>query len=262
MTANMSKDTPSSRTTSALTSLELERYDRQLRIARLGVEGQRRLKGASVLVAGVGGLGCSSALGLAMAGVGRLVLVDRDRVELSNLNRQALYSVEDLGRPKAEVAARRLRELNPEVEVEGLELEIGPDNVEGLVRGVDLVVDGQDNFETRLLLNDECLRQGKPFIHAAIYGMEGRLMTVVPGRGPCLRCLVPSPPPPMERVPALGATVMAVGALQAAEAVKLIAGVGEPMVGYMLVLDLESMEAFKVQVRRNPKCPACSTQAS
>ncbi|RLF15187.1 MAG: adenylyltransferase [Thermoprotei archaeon] len=240
------------------TPAELERYDRQLRLPRLGIEGQAKLKEARVLVAGVGGLGCSAALCLAMAGVGELVLVDKDKVELSNLNRQVLYGEEDVGSLKAEAAARRLRELNSLLKVKGLALEINELNVEELIKGVDLVIDGQDNYKVRFLLNKACVKLRKPLIHAALYGLEGRLMTIVPGKGPCLRCLVPTEPRAVERVPVVGAAAMVLGALQAAEAIKLIVGFGQLSVGSLLVVDLESLEFLRVQVRRNPNCPVCS----
>ncbi|RLF17860.1 MAG: adenylyltransferase [Thermoprotei archaeon] len=235
----------------------LERYDRQLRIPKLGVEGQLKLRKASVLVAGIGGLGCASSISLAAAGIGRLILVDKDVVEMSNLNRQILYRGEDLGKPKAEVAARLLKSFNPDVEVKGVFKEINRENVELFVRDVDIVVDGQDNYETRFLLNETCVKFRKPFIHAAIHGLEGRLLTVIPGKGPCLRCLIPNTPPLLRPVPVLGSIAMVMGSMQAAEAIKIITGIGEVGVGKLLVVDLETLDLLSINVTRNPKCPVC-----
>ena len=233
----------------------LERYDRQIRL--FGVEGQEKLRNSKVLVAGVGGLGCASSLYLAAAGVGKLVLVDFGEVELSNLNRQILYRTSDVGRLKVEAASERLRELNPDVEVEGLRVRIGEDNVSELVGMVDLVVDGMDNWRTRFILNDECVRQRKPFIHAGVFGMGGQLLVVLPGEGPCLRCILPSPPPEKGTFPILGVAPGVLGLLQAAEAIKLITGHGAPAVGRMLVYDGYRMEFREVEVRRRAGCEAC-----
>ena len=238
-----------------LTKSMLERYDRQIRL--FGAEAQERLRDSTVLVAGVGGLGCASSLYLTAAGVGRLILVDFGRVELSNLNRQILYGTEDLGRLKVEAASERLRRLNPEVEVVGMNVRISRDNVSRLVGMADLVVDGMDNWGTRYLLNDECVRQRKPFIHAGVFGMGGQLLVVLPGKGPCLRCVLPSPPAEEGVFPVLGVAPGILGVLQATEALKLITGYGEPSVGRMVVYDGYSMELRAVEVERRGDCEAC-----
>ncbi|MEM1977110.1 MAG: HesA/MoeB/ThiF family protein [Nitrososphaerota archaeon] len=240
-----------------LSPRELERYDRQIRFLGLGVEGQLKLKRAKVLVVGVGGLGSAATLYLASAGVGLLRIVDDGDVELSNLNRQILYGTSDLGKPKVEVAARRLKELNPEVEIEAIRERLMEENSGDLLSGVDLAIDCLDNFRARFILNDACVERGKPLIHGAIYGIEGRLMTIIPGKGPCLRCLIPREPAEQERIPVLGPLPGVVGSLEALEAIKMITGLGEPAVGKLIVIDGMDLSFHVVEVRRNPGCPVC-----
>jgi len=242
-----------------LNEKELLRYDRQIRISGFGVEGQIKLKKSSVLVAGLGGLGSPAALYLAAAGVGKLVLVDREKVELSNLNRQILYWTADVGKTKVESALEKLKRLNPEVEIVGLVDEIGEGNVYNLVKEVDVVVDGMDNFKTRFLLNEACVRLRKTFVHAAVYGLEGRLTTIIPGRGPCLKCFLPMEPNETKTFPVLGPTPAVMASLQAIEVVKVIVGIGEPLVGKLLVFDGERMEFMQVSVNRLKNCPVCGS---
>jgi molybdopterin/thiamine biosynthesis adenylyltransferase len=240
-----------------LSEKELLRYDRQIRISGFGVEGQIKLKKSSVLVAGLGGLGSPAALYLAAAGVGKLVLVDREKVELSNLNRQILHWTDDVGKTKVESALEKLKRLNPEVEIVGLVDEVGEGNVYNLVKEVDVVVDGMDNFKTRFLLNEACVRLRKPFVHAAVYGLEGRLTTIIPGRGPCLKCLLPMEPNETNTFPVLGSTPAVMASMQAMEVVKVIVGIGEPLVGKLLVFDGEKMEFMQISVNRLENCPIC-----
>jgi len=237
---------------------ELERYDRQMRILGFGVEGQRKLKSAKVLVAGLGGLGCPASMYLAAAGVGKLVIVDREKVELSNLNRQILYWSSDVGRPKVDVVAEKLLRLNPNIEVEALALEINEDNVSDLVKKVDVVVDGMDNYKTRFLINEACVTYGKPFVHAAVYGLEGQLFTVLPSKGPCLRCVIPSNPPEQDTVPVLGATAGVMAALETMEVMKLVIGLGRPCADKLLVFDGHEMRFHEIKVEPSPTCPVCS----
>jgi adenylyltransferase/sulfurtransferase len=237
---------------------ELKRYDRQIRILGFGVEAQRKLKSARVLVAGLGGLGCPASMYLAAAGVGRLVLVDREKVELNNLNRQVLYWSSDVGRPKADVVAEKLTRLNPNVEVEALTLEISEDNVRDLVKKVDVIVDGMDNYRARFLINEACVIYSKPFVHAAVYGLEGQLLTVLPGRGPCLRCVIPSNPLEQDTVPVLGATPGVMAALEVMEVVKLIVGLGRPCIDKLLIFDGYEMRFHEIKVKPSPDCPVCS----
>ena len=241
----------------SLSEKEFVRYERQLRIHNLGREEQLKLKKASILVAGVGGLGSIASTYLALAGFGRIVLVDKEVVELSNLNRQMLYTEEDIGEYKALKAAEKLRKLNPNIEAEPIVEEISEKNVEDIVGKVDIVVDGQDNFRTRFLINEACVKQGKPFIHAAIFGLEGRLMTIIPGKGPCLRCLIPEEPPEYGVIPVLGAIPGVMGCLEAVEAVKLVTGIGEPAVGRLIVFDGEEMNFHIIPIKKNPRCPVC-----
>lgn len=240
-----------------LTPEELQRYDRQMRIQGWGEEGQKKLKSATILVAGVGGLGCPVSIYLAAAGVGRLVLIDRDKVELSNLNRQVLHWDKDIGRYKVDSAVEKLRQLNPTIQIKGLIVEITEANVRGLISGSDVVIDAMDNFMTRFALNRACVELNIPFVHAAIYGLEARLMTVLPGKTACLRCLLPSLPPEVKPFPVLGATPGSVACLQAMEALKLITGVGEPTNGSLVLIDGQFMRFRRLKVCRNPACPVC-----
>jgi len=242
---------------SKLSPEELERYDRQLRIPSFGEEAQLKLKSSTVLIAGVGGLGSIAAIYLAAAGVGKLRIVDEGIVELSNLNRQILYSTEDIGQPKVLIASKKLMELNPLIEIEAIQERITEENVEELLRGVNLVVDGQDNFKTRFIINKACIRYSKPFIYGAVYGIEGRLMTIIPGKGPCLKCLIPGEPKEIEKIPVIGPAPGLVGALEALEAIKLLTGIGKPAVGRLLVIDGEALSFNSIEVKRDPKCPVC-----
>lgn len=241
-----------------LTQTELERYSRQIRIPELGVEGQNKLKNSKVMVAGVGGLGGIASMYLAAAGVGYIRLVDDGLLELSNLNRQLPYVEKDLGRPKVEAAAERLRSLNSDVTVEAIREKIVEDTVDRLVRDVDVVVDGLDNFAARLLLNDKCVEYGIPFVHGAVMSFEGRLMTILPGKSPCLRCIVPEPPQITEVIPVIGPVPGVIGSLEALETIKLLTGVGSPLIGKILIFSGLDMEFMKVHVAKSPGCPVCS----
>ena len=241
-----------------LSKEDLERYDRQIRIPGFGIEGQLKLQRAKVLVAGLGGLGSPASIYLAAAGVGKLLLIDREVVELSNLNRQILHWDKDVSRRKVDSAVEKLRQLNPNISIEGLAVQINEDNIYDFVKEVDLVVDGMDNFKTRFIINEACVKLGKPFIHGAVYGLEGRLMTIIPRKGPCLRCLIPTEPPEVKPFPVLGATPAVIASLQVIEAIKVLTGIGEPLVGKLLVFDGLPMSFHEVIVKRSPKCPVCS----
>ena len=240
-----------------LTPEELQRYDRQMRIQGWGEEGQKKVKSATIVVAGVGGLGCPLSIYLAAAGVGRLILLDKDKVELSNLNRQVLHWDKDIGRYKVDSAVEKLRQLNPTIQIKGLIVEITEANAKELIGGSDVVMDGMDNFMTRFALNSACIELNIPYVHAAIYGLEARLMTIIPGKTACLRCLLPSLPPEVKPFPVLGATPATVACLQAMEALKLITGVGEPTNGNLVLIDGQFMRFRRLKVRRNPSCPVC-----
>jgi adenylyltransferase/sulfurtransferase len=226
------------------------------------LEGQRRLKGSSVLLVGAGGLGSPAALYLAAAGVGRLGIVDFDVVDESNLQRQVLHDTSFVGRPKLESAAARLRALNPHVEVEPHATALARENALDLLRGYDVVVDGTDNFETRYLTNDACHFLGKPNVYGSIYRFEGQASVFWTERGPCYRCLYPEPPPP-GLVPScaeggvLGILPGVVGGIQATEALKILLGIGEPLVGRLLLYDALAMSFEELRLRKDPGCPLC-----
>ena len=231
------------------------RYDRQLRL--WGREAQEKLRKATVAVIGVGGLGTAATTYLALAGVGRLILVDGEAVEPTNLNRQVLYRETDVGKPKALVAAERLRELNPDVEVDAIPERLNEDRAREVVSRADVVVDGLDNWSSRMILDEVCWRLGRPLVHAGVYGFYGQATTVVPGRTPCLRCIFRGVRDARETIPVAGFTPALLGVIEAAEAVKLITGVGETLAGRMLVVDLYSMEFHVVKLRSEGCEEAC-----
>ncbi len=237
---------------------EVERYARHLVLRELGGPGQQRLKRARVLVVGAGGLGAPGALYLAAAGVGTLGLVDPDSVSLSNLQRQVLYATADVGSPKVDRAAQRLRELNPEVGVEAHALTVVDANAEALVAGSDVVLDGTDDFATRFAVNAACVRAGVPLVSGALGRWTGQV-GVFAGR-PCWRCLVPEIPPEAETCAAVGvvgALAGVIGSLMALEAVKLLTGAGEPLLGRLLLYDGLAGESRTVRVGADPDCPVC-----
>ncbi len=245
-----------------LTAEELQRYARHLTLPNVGIEGQRRLKAARVLLVGLGGLGSPAALYLAAAGVGTLGLVDSDTVEFSNLQRQVLHSTKDVGRPKVQSARDRIVAANPGVDVTTHDARLTSSNALSILADYDVVVDGSDNFPTRYLVNDACALLGKPDVYGSIHRFEGQVSVFWAARGPCYRCLYRDPPPP-ELVPSceeggvLGVLPGIVGTLQAAEAIKLILGVGEPLVGRLLVLDVLAMRFRELALTKDASCPLC-----
>lgn len=234
-----------------------ERYDRQIMIDGFGEEGQRKLKSTTALIAGAGGLGSPASIYLAVAGIGKIRIVDNDKVELSNLNRQILYSEEDGGRSKAEVAKDTLRKFNNDIEVEAFNDRITDDSIEELVSSCDFIVDCMDNFPTRYVLNRAALKKDIPLFHAAVSGMRGQATTIIPGETPCLRCIVPSPPP-SEKFPVLGATPGLLACVQAHEVIKYVVGIGSLLKNELLIVS-EGAEFEKVEIKRNPKCEACGS---
>ncbi len=241
-----------------LSKAELERYDRQMRIPKWGTNGQERLKASRVAVVGIGGLGCLSSLYLAAAGIGKITLVDRDNVRTMDLNRQILYCQRDIGRPKAEAAREKLEALNPEIKVQVALTEITKENIFKVLEAVDVIVDGLDNWKTRFILNDYCVAKGVPFVHAGVSEFYGQITTIVPAEGPCLRCIFLKEPPEVKTIPVLGATPALLASLQVMEAIKLITGIGKPLVGRMLFVDGEEMTFETTEVARNPNCPVCA----
>lgn len=244
--------------TKPLNEPELAIYEWQLSVSGFGLDGQKKLKGASVLISRCGGVGGLVAYELAAAGVGRLVLAHAGNAKPADLNRQLLLSHEALGQPRVETAARRLRELNPYVEVEAVAENILETNVERLVGQVDLIVDCAPRFRERFLLNREAVRQRKPMVDCAMYELEAQLTTIIPGQSPCLACLYPTEPEHWNRqFPVFGAVAGTVGCLGAMEAIKVIAGLGEPLVGHLLICDLREMTIRKVAVKRREGCAVC-----
>ena len=245
-----------------LTSAELRRYARHFSLPEIGEPGQRRLRNARVLLVGAGGLGSPAALYLTAGGVGVLGLVDDDRVDETNLQRQILYGTSALGRPKSEAAAERLHDLNPHVHVERFATRLTSANALDILRDFDLVVDGSDNFPTRYLVSDACVLLGKQDVYGAIFRFEGQVSVFGAPGGPCYRCLFRDPPPPelvpsCEQAGVLGVVPGVIGSLQALEAVKLITGVGEPLAGRLLMFDGLPMRFRELPLRKDPECRAC-----
>jgi sulfur-carrier protein adenylyltransferase/sulfurtransferase len=247
-----------------LTTAEASRYSRHLSLPEVGVEGQRKLKAARVLCIGAGGLGSPASLYLAAAGVGTIGLVDFDAVDVTNLQRQILYGTADVGRPKLEAARERLEALNPGTRLELHGEALGVGNARALVSAYDVVLDGTDNFPARYLVNDACVLVGRPNAYGSIFRFEGQASVLAAPGGPCYRCLHPEPPPP-GLVPScaeggvLGVLPGIIGTIQATEALKLILGIGEPLVGRFLIYDALRMRFRELKLRKDPDCPVCGT---
>lgn len=244
---------------------EISRYARHLIIPSVGIEGQQRLKAARVLLVGAGGLGSPAALYLAAAGVGRIGLVDFDSVDISNLQRQILHGTRDIGRPKVDSARDRIADVNPNVELTIYETALTSENALEIIGEYDLVVDGTDNFPTRYLVNDACVILGKPNVYGSVFRFEGHASVFATKDGPCYRCLYPEPPPPgtvpnCAEAGVLGVLPGLVGTIQATEAIKLILGIGDPLIGRLLLVDALGAQFHTVTVRRNATCPACGTR--
>jgi sulfur-carrier protein adenylyltransferase/sulfurtransferase len=247
-----------------LTKKEIERYSRHLIMPEVGMDGQLKLKQAKVLCIGTGGLGAPLGLYLAAAGVGRIGLVDFDRVDDSNLQRQVLFSTKDVGRPKIEAAADRLRGLNPDIQIDTFDTHLSSENALDILKDYDIIVDGTDNFPTRYLVNDASVLLKKPNVYGSIFRFEGQITIFGDPNGPCYRCLYPEPPPP-GLVPScaeggvLGVLPGIVGSIQAAETLKLIIGKGESLIGRLLLFDALAMRFRELKLRKNPDCPMCGT---
>jgi sulfur-carrier protein adenylyltransferase/sulfurtransferase len=249
-----------------LSAAERARYDRHLALAEIGAAGQERLKEARVLVAGAGGLGSPAALYLAAAGVGTVGVIDGDSVELSNLQRQVLFASADVGRPKALIARERLLALNPEIAVIAHAVTLTAQNIREVLQGYDLVLDGTDRVNTRYLINDACVLLRKPLVSAAIHRFEGQAMTYAPGRGPCYRCLFAEPQPgavaSCAEAGVLGVLPGVLGAIQATEAIKLVTGIGEPLIGRLLIYDALELRFTELPVARRVDCAVCGEHPS
>lgn len=245
-----------------LTESEKERYERQIIMPDIGIEGQEKIAGAGVLVIGVGGLGSPAAYYLAAAGVGRLGLVDNDTVDLSNLQRQILHATPDLNRPKIDSASEKLAALNPEIEIVHHRLAVKADNIRALIRDYDFVVSATDNFKSKYLINDACLLEGVPFSHGGIIRTHGQTITVLPKQTACFRCIFEEPPPkgvvmPASEAGVLGAAAGILGTIQATEALKFIIGMGTLLTDTILSFNAASMDFQKIRLKRNSSCPAC-----
>jgi adenylyltransferase/sulfurtransferase len=244
---------------------ELVRYSRHLGLDEVGEAGQRRLKGASVLIVGAGGLGSPAALYLAAAGVGRLGIADFDTVDLTNLQRQLLHDTSGVGLKKTASARARLHAINPLVHVETIDEELTAANALDVIDAYDVVIDGTDNFKTRYLTNDACVLLGKPNVYGSVLRFEGQASVFATPDGPCYRCLFPEPPPPglvpsCAEAGVLGVLPGLVGTIQATEAIKAILGIGEPLAGRLLLIDALRMTFRTIRLRRDPVCPACGTR--
>jgi molybdopterin/thiamine biosynthesis adenylyltransferase/rhodanese-related sulfurtransferase len=245
-----------------LSNEEIARYSRHLIMPEVALEGQKQLKAAKVLTVGTGGLGSPLALYLAAAGVGTIGIVDFDVVDESNLQRQIIHGTSDVGRPKVESAYDRLKDVNPNVEVRVHEEALTSENALEIFEDYDVIVDGTDNFPTRYLVNDACVLLGKPNVYGSIFRFEGQASVFYAEKGPCYRCLYPEPPPP-GLVPScaeggvLGILPGAIGTIQATETVKLILGIGEPLIGRLLLYDALGMSFHEMKLRKDPNCPVC-----
>src|SRR5499425_939668 len=241
---------------------ELLRYSRHLIMPEVGLRGQQKLKAAKVLCIGAGGLGSPLALYLGAAGVGTLGVVDFDVVDYTNLQRQIIHSTADVGRPKLDSAADKIKAMNPFVNIRKFETRLSSDNALDLFKEFDIIADGTDNFPTRYLVNDACVLTGKPNVYGSIFRFEGQASVFATEEGPCYRCLYPEPPPP-GLVPScaeggvLGILPGLVGVMQATETIKLIIGKGEPLIGRLLLIDALGMKFRELKLRKNPDCPVC-----
>lgn len=245
-----------------LSNAEINRYGRHLIMPEFGIEGQRRLKASSVLIIGTGGLGSPLALYLAAAGIGRLGLVDYDVVDETNLQRQIVHGQSSVGVTKVDSAERRLRDLNPFLQIDKYNVPLTSDNALEILAPYDVIIDGTDNFPTRYLVNDACVKLGKPNVYGSILRFEGQLSVFYAKEGPCYRCMFPEPPPPglvpnCAEAGVLGVLPGVIGTMQATEAIKLITGIGQTMIGRMLLYDASDMTFTTIKVRKNPNCPVC-----
>jgi len=246
---------------------EMRRYSRHFVLPTIGIDGQKKLKSSSALIVGVGGLGSAAAMTLAATGIGKLGIIDDDDVDLSNLQRQLLYTASDVGKPKTTIAEKRLREINPEISVETYHDRLTSKNALAILPPYDVVIDASDNLPTRYLVNDACVMTGKPDVYGAVYQLEGQAAIFFSRNGPCYRCLFPDPPPP-ESVQScaesgvLGMLPTIIGNIQAVEAVKLIVGFGSSLVGRLILFDAAAMDFRELKVNKIGSCPVCGDQPS
>ena len=240
------------------TPSERERYDRQIMIKEIGQKGQERLKRSRVVIAGAGGLGSPIALYLTAAGIGMIRVIDHDQVELSNLNRQILHWEEDIGRKKVDSAKKKLTNLNSAAEIETIGETITEDNVSQLVNGCDVIVDAMDNLPTRYILNRCAIERNIPFFHGAVHGFEGRVMTIIPGKTACLRCMYRGPVP-QEKFPVIGVAPAVIGSIQATEVIKYLVGIGKLLINRFLMYNGLEVTFSEFTVNKNPHCDHCGS---
>lgn len=244
------------------TEEQIIRYSRHIILPEVGGEGQQKILEGKVLIIGTGGLGSPVAFYLAAAGVGTLGIIDDDVVDLSNLQRQILHSTKDIGRPKVESAREKLVALNPDCKVVVYKERLMAHNIMEIIKDYDVVVDGTDNFSTRFVTNDACVMAGKPFIHGGILRFTGQALTVIPGEGPCFRCIFQEPPPPgsvptCSQAGVLGVLAGTIGLIQATEVLKYLLGKGDLLIGRLMMYDALAMKFREVTVKKNPNCPVC-----
>lgn len=243
---------------------QLERYSRHILLSEVGEEGQEKLLDSHVLIVGAGGLGSPASMYLAAAGVGEIGIVDDDNVDLTNLQRQIIHTSESIGKPKVFSAKERINSMNPDIQVRTYNLKLNAINVKSLFDKYDFIIDATDNFETKFLINDACVEMGKAFSHGGIQRFGGQLMTYVPGKGPCYRCIFEEPPEPgtvpaCREVGVIGCMAGMIGTMQSMEAVKYLLGIGDLLIGQILTVDALTMEFRKVKFpKKNPKCPVCN----
>ena len=244
------------------TDEQIERYSRNILLKDIGGEGQSRLLESSVLIIGAGGLGSPAAFYLAAAGVGHIGIIDHDVVDISNLQRQILFNENSIGKSKVKEAERTINEVNPDVKVTTYQERLSSDNIMNIIDGYDVILDGTDNFPTRYLLNDATVFRNKPVVHGSIYRFDGQVTVFYPKKGPCYRCLYPEPPPPglvpsCQEGGVLGVLPGIIGTIQTTEVMKLILGIGEPLIGKLLCFDALDMQFRTMRLRKNPRCPVC-----
>ncbi len=248
---------------SEFTDEQIDRYSRHIILPEVGGKGQKKLLESKVFLVGAGGLGSSAAFYLAAAGIGKIGIADNDNVDFSNLQRQILHSTKDVDYPKAQSAKETIEDLNPDIEVVPYTDRLNSENIIDIIKDYDVILDGSDNFPTRYLVNDACVMLGKPLSHGAIFRFDGQATTIIPGEGPCYRCLYEVPPPP-DLVPScqeagvLGVIAGTIGVIQATEVIKIILVKGELLNGKLLLYDSLGMDFKKLKIQRNPDCPICS----
>ncbi len=244
------------------TDEQINRYSRHIILPEVGGKGQKKLLESKVFLVGAGGLGSPAAFYLAAAGIGKIGISDNDDVDFSNLQRQILHSTKDVGRPKVQSAKETIEDLNPDVEVVPYTERLNSENIINIIKDYDVILDGSDNFPTRYLVNDACVMLGKPLSHGSIFRFDGQATTILPGQGPCYRCLYETPPPP-DLVPScqeagvLGVIAGIIGVIQATEVIKLVLGKGHILTGKLLLYDSLNMDFKKLNIQRNPACPMC-----